>query len=147
MGWAQLAGAGINMAGDIAQGKQAQADAETNRLVSLAQGQDALLRGTIEEQRYRRHIAMVAGAQKAHFGARNVTTSGSALDALADTAMIGDEDIKTIRSNAARQAWGYKNQANEASRWGANQMNQAYANAGSTLLTAGAQAYGMWKAG
>jgi hypothetical protein len=146
MGWANLIGSGISAAGQIAEGKQNAADAETNRRISMAQAQDALLRGTLEEQRYRRTIAMVAGAQKAHFGSRNVTMSGSALDALADTGQIGGEDIQTIRANAARQAWGYRNQANESSRWGQNQLNNSYAGAGSTLLTAGAQAYGQWKA-
>lgn len=142
-----LIGAGISIAGDIAQGKQDKATAETNKRLALAQASDALLRGTIEETRYRRQIAAVAGQQKAEFGARNVTVSGTALDILSDTAQIGEEDIQTIRANAARQAWGYRNQASEASRWGANQQNNANGRAVGTALTAGAQAYGQWKGG
>lgn len=147
MGWLNIIGAGIDIAGDIAEGKQAEADAETQRRLSIAQANDALLRGTIEEARYRRQIAQIVGAQKASFGQRSVAVEGTALDLLADTAQIGEEDALTIRNNAAREAWGYRNQASEASRWGANQKSNAYAQAGGTLLTAGAQAYGLWKQG
>jgi len=147
MGWAQLAGAGMQAAGDIQQGKMDVATAETNRRLAEAQASDALLRGTIEESRYRRQIAQVVGGQKAAFGQRNVAVSGTALDLLSDTAQVGEEDALTIRNNAAREAWGYRNQANEASRWGANQLSNSRAKAGGTLLTAGAQSYGQWKAG
>lgn len=141
MGWTQLVGAGMDTAGKISQGKQDEATAETNRRLSEAQANDALLRGTKEEARYRRQIALVAGQQKADFGARNVAVSGTALDLLADTAQIGEEDALTIRNNAAREAWGYRNQANEASRWGANQLNNSRGAGVGTLLTAGSRAY------
>lgn len=141
MGWTQVIGAGIDTAGKIAQGKQDAGTAETNRRLSEAQGSDALLRGTKDEARYRRQIAMVAGQQKADFGARNVAVSGTALDLLSDTAQVGEEDALTIRNNAAREAWGYRNQANEASRWGANQLNNSRGAGIGTLLTAGARAY------
>jgi hypothetical protein len=67
--------------------------------------------------------------------------SGTALDLLGDTAQIGEEDALTIRNNAAREAWGYRNQANEASRWGANQLNNSRGAGIGTLLTAGSKAY------
>jgi hypothetical protein len=143
--WGQLIGAGMGAAGDMEQGKIDEATAETNRRLSIAQANDALLRGSIEEQRYRREVAQIVGGQKAAFGQRNVAVSGTALDLLSDTAQIGEEDALTIRNNAAREAWGYRNQANEASRWGANAKSNAYGRAGSTLLTSGAQAYGTWK--
>lgn len=145
MGWGQLISGGIDAAGKIAQGKQDAATAETNRRISEAQANDALLRGTIEETRYRRMIAQVAGAQKASFGNRNVAVSGTALDLLGDTAAIGEEDISTIRNNAARQAWGYRNQASEASRVGEFAQSNAFGSAAGTLLTSGSQAYGKWK--
>jgi len=142
--WLQLAGAGIDTAGKLEQGKIDASTAETNRRLSSFQAIDAQVRGSIEEQRYRREIAQIVGAQRAAFGARNVAMSGTALDLLSDTAMIGEEDALTIRNNAAREAWGYRNQANEASRWGANAQRNAYARSGGSLLTSGAQAYGWW---
>lgn len=147
MGWANLITGGIQGASQLAAGKQAAADAETNRRIAMAQADDALLRGTKEETRYRRMIAQVVGRQRAEFGNRNVAVSGTALDILADTAKIGAEDLATIRSNAARTAWGYRNQANEASRWGDAARTNAFGQAAGTLLTSGAQAYGSWKKG
>jgi len=144
MGWLQLIGGGIDAAGKMAQGKQDAATGETNRRLAEAQGSDALVRGSIEEQRYRREIAQIVGAQKAAFGQRNVAVSGTALDILSDTAQLGEEDALTIRNNAAREAWGYRNQASEASRWGANQKSNAMSAAGGSLLTSGSQAYGMY---
>jgi len=142
---ASLIGAGIGIAGDLEQGKIDAATAETNRRLAMAQANDALLRGSIEESRYRRQIAQVIGGQKAAFGQRNVAVSGTPLDILSDTAQVGEEDALTIRNNAARQAWGYRNQASEASRWGDNQLLNSRGKAVGTLLTAGAQAYGQWK--
>lgn len=142
-----LVGAGINVAGTLAQGKQDAATGETNRRLGEAQANDALLRGTKDEARYRRQIAMVAGQQKADFGARNVAVSGTPLDLLSDTAKVGEEDALTIRNNAAREAWGYRNQASEASRWGANQLNNSRGQAIGTLLTQGSKAYKDWREG
>ncbi len=147
MGRAQLIGGGIQAAGQIGQGKQDEATAETNRRLAEAQANDALLRGTKDEARYRRVIAQVAGQQRADFGARNVAVSGTPLDILSDTAKIGEEDALTIRNNAAREAWGYRNQASEASRWGANQRANSQGAAIGTLLTSGGRAYRDWNAG
>ncbi len=140
-----LVGSGIQVAGQLAQGKQDAATAETNRRLAEQQANDALLRGTKDEARYRRQIAQVAGQQKADFGARNVAVTGTALDLLSDTAMVGEEDAQTIRNNAAREAWGYRNQASEASRWGANQLNNSRGQAIGTLLTQGSKAYENWR--
>ncbi len=147
MGWLQLISGGIDAAGKLAQGKQDAATGETNRRLGEAQANDALLRGSIEEQRYRREVAQVVGAQKAVFGQRNVAVSGTALDLLSDTAQVGEEDALTIRNNAAREAWGLRHQADESRRWGANQRTNSQFAAGSTLLTSGSQAYGNWKLG
>lgn len=144
MGFLQLIGAGISGAGQLQQGKLDAATGETNQRLGEAQANDALLRGSIEESQYRRQVAQVIGGQKAAFGKGNVAVSGTALNLLSDTAQIGEEDALTIRNNAARQAWGYRNQANEASAWGANQKANSFGAAGRTLLTAGSQAYGQW---
>ena len=36
---------------------------------------------------------------------------GSALETVADTAALGEQDVRTLRANAAREAWGYRAQA------------------------------------
>jgi len=145
MGWVKLIGAGIGASEKIAQGKEDAKTAAENQQLANFQADDALLRGSVEEARYRREIAKIASGQRAAFGARNVAASGTALDLLGDTAQVGEEDVQTIRNNAAREAWSYRNQANEANRWGANQKRNAYGSAAGTLLTSGAQAYGQWR--
>lgn len=145
MGWSQLIGGGVQAATQLDQGKQDAKTAAENKQLANFQANDALLRGTVEEARYRRMIAQIVGGQRAAFGARNVAVEGTALDLLGDTAQIGEEDVQTIRNNAAREAWGYRTQASEASRWGANQRRNARGSAAGTLLTSGAGAYGSWR--
>lgn len=146
MGWVtSLVSGAASIGGTLKQKETDQDTAKRNQNLANAQADDALLRGTIEESKYRRQIAQVIGGQKAAFGARNVAVTGTALDLLGDTAQQGEENALTIRNNAAREAWGYRNQASEASRWGANQSNNANGKAIGTLLTSGSKAYGQWQ--
>lgn len=144
--WVGLIGAGVQAAGQAQQGQEAEAAGKRDALVSELQAQDALSRGGIEEQRYRRQVAQIAGGQRAAFGARNVRRSGTALDLLNDTEMTGNEDVMTIRNEAAREAWGYRTRADESRRWGASQRRNAGYQATASLISGGAQAYGQWAA-
>jgi len=140
-----VGGAVLGAVGSMRKGKQEKRAAQANAELANFQADDATLRGAIEESRYRRYVASVVGGQKVAFGQRNVAVSGTALDMLADTAMQGEENVQMIRANAAREAWGYRNQANESSRFAKQAMPNAYGEAAGTLLTSGAQAYGMWQ--
>lgn len=145
MGWAtSLVGGLIDAGSKRKQGAQDKETAEANQRLANYQADDALNRGSIEEQQYRRQIAAKIGSQRNTIGTRNVEARGSALRLLEDTAMLGEEDATTIRNNAAREAWGYRNQASEASRWGKSQVSNANAASVGSLLTTGAQAYGQW---
>ncbi len=147
MGWA-IAGAGAILGAVGAQkaGKEAKKTAKINAALGAAQADDELNRGAIEERNYRRQLAQFMGRQKTSLAARNVETSGSALRLLEDTAQLGEEEALMIRNNAARTAWGFRNQSNEANRYGRQAASNANVQAASTLLTGGAQAYGLWKA-
>lgn len=140
-----LGGTALSGYGAIQQGKTAQAVAESQAQLGEIAAQDALAVGSQNEARYRRDVAQVAGAQKAAFGARNVASSGTALDLLADTAGIGEEDALTIRNNAAREAYGLRAGAAMTRAAGRQARSNSYWQAGSTLLTGGAQAYSFWK--
>lgn len=142
-----LAAAAFSASGTMKAGADAKEAGAINAQIGRIQAVDALSRGGIEEDRYRRQIAQVAGAQKAEIGARNVKGgTGTALDLLSDTAQIGEEDALTIRNESAREAWGYRWKADESSRYGKSMYRNAQAQAGSTLLTGGSKAYGIWKA-
>jgi hypothetical protein len=83
--------------------------AEMNAKIADNNARDALERGKIEEQNKRREVSMLTGRQRAAMAANGVDLSfGSPLDTLVDTAMLGELDALTIRSNSAREAYNYK---------------------------------------
>lgn len=145
MGWATgLISGGLQAGANKKQGEKDEAAAESQQILANYQADDALNRGSIEEQLSRRNWRTLMGRQRNEIGARNVELRGSALRLLEDSAMMDEEDAVTIRNNAARESWGYRNQANEASAWGKNQKSNANAAATSSLLTGAAQSYGQW---
>lgn len=80
-----------------------------NARVLELQMEDAILRGRERETVFRRQVKGDIGAQRAAYAAQGIEVdSGSALDVQADTAYQGEVDALTIRSNAAREAWGFK---------------------------------------
>lgn len=94
---------------------ESQADlADFNANVADLQADDAVMRGELEEQRFRGLVRGAVGAQRVGFAAGNIDVStGSAVDVQADAATLGELDALTIRSNARREAWGYKVQATD----------------------------------
>lgn len=103
-----------------------QADlADANANIADLQAADAIQRGAQEEQRFRSLVRGAIGAQRAGFAASNIDVGqGSAVDVQADAATLGELDALTIRTNAAREAWGYKVQAFDA-RKGAEIMRKS----------------------
>ena len=100
-------------------GKEAQDLEEFNARVAEDQAEDAIRRGVDEEQQLRGLIRQTIGAQKAGFAAGNIDVgSGSAVDVQADAAYLGELDALTIRENAAREAKGYRADAERARRRG-----------------------------
>lgn len=146
MGWAvSLVGTGVDALNKHKQGQLDEETAKANARLANYQADDAIVRGNIEEERFRKRLTGFMGSQRNIIGSRNVEMSGSALKLLEDSAQIGEEDAMTIRNEAAREAWGYRNQASEAARFGRNARSQANLSAGASLLSGGAQAYGMWR--
>ncbi len=94
---------------------EASADlAEYNAAVADLQATDAVARGAEDESRFRTSVRGLIGAQRAGIAAGNVDVGwGSAVDVQADAAFLGELDALTIRTNAAREAWGYQVQAED----------------------------------
>lgn len=83
-----------------------------NEQIAEWQAKDAIARGQKEEQQQRLKAAMLKSTQRAGFAARGVSLAeGSPLNILEDTDFMNELDVLTIRDNAAKEAWGYKNQA------------------------------------
>lgn len=88
--------------------------ADYNANVASLQAQDAIERGAEEESMFRAQIRGAIGAQRAGIAAGNTDVGfGSAVDVQADAAFLGELDALTLRTNAAREAWGFKVQAED----------------------------------
>lgn len=124
-----LAGAAISAYGSYKSGKAAKKAGELSQGVGESQGQladynaqvadlqaeDALRRGADDEQRFRTRVRGAIGAQRVDAAAGNIDVNvGSPVDVQADAAMLGELDALTIRTNAAREAWGFKVQAQDS---------------------------------
>jgi hypothetical protein len=158
------ASAGASAIGSVKAGNaskragQAEADVANSQAdLSLAnadladqQAADAEARGAVAENEYRTQVRGLIGSQRAGFAANGVDVGfGSSVDVQADAARLGELDALTIRSNAAREAWGYKVQAwndrqssliqrkggQMAIEAGKASASADYWNAGQTLLT------------
>jgi hypothetical protein len=135
------------------QGNYVGAIEDQNAKFSEMQADDAIARGYEAAFKRRIETNQLAGTSRAAMAAQGIdVNTGSALDIQENNQRIGELDMVTIKNNAARQAWGYqvealqhRQQAHLARIGGANLGRNYNYSAGSTLLTGGAQAYGIWK--
>lgn len=156
---ATIAAAAVSAYGAVQSGNAAKNQAEyqsavdrNNQQTAEWQAKDALDRGAEAERQQRLKVQSALGSQRAAMAANGVDlTSGSPLDILGDTAMYGELDALTIRSNAEREAYGYRAQSqNFGTSAQLTQMRGSAAQtagaigAGSTLLAGAGQAAGTW---
>lgn len=95
--------------------------AENNRLLAEQQAADTKRRGDVEAQNHLKQVAALKSTQQSKMAANGLSLNeGSPLSLLEDTDFQGGYDANTIRSNAARDAWGqqiqgmtYQSQAND----------------------------------
>lgn len=71
-------------------------------------GQAGEQQAAVEEQKARARVGAIVASQAAN----NIdVNSGSAVDVRSSAAQLGELDALTVRSNAAKEAYGYENQA------------------------------------
>lgn len=130
-------GTAFSAVGSSKAGKANQRLAEANAAVAEIQAADAIQRGEIEEGIHRTKVKGIIGSQRAAFAAAGVdVNSGSAVDVQADSAKFGELDALTIRTNAAREAWGYKVGAEDMRARGKIARNQGDSQALGTIVSA-----------
>lgn len=121
-----------------AQGKWAQESYDFEARMAELQATDAERRGLLAAQKARSEGRQVQGAQRAALAAQGVdVASGSALDVQTDTAYQAELDAQTIQSNAWREAYGLRTQANEGRFAGAMAAIEGESKAGASMLTGG----------
>lgn len=135
----------ITGAAAVQAGEAAKDEANFNAASARLQGEDVLKRGALAEDQQRSKVRQTLGTQSAIMGALGVDPSqGTAGKVLEQTATLGELDAQTIRSNAARQAWGYENQAMALTQQGAAAGRAGQLSGLSTVLAGGARAYGVY---
>lgn len=111
---------------------------------------DALNRGVTAKLQQQLRTRQLAGTQRASMAARGLDISdGSALDILTTTEFMGQVDANTVSDNAAREAWGFRNQS---ANYAANSANlrmrsdsiSPFAEGASTLLTSAGRVASTW---
>jgi hypothetical protein len=136
----------VGAAGAIQQGQAASAAAkynaqvgEMNAVLAERRAKDAIERGAAEEQRKRQEVAKIKGQQVAAMAANGVDLSfGSPLDTIVDTAVLGELDALTIRTNANRESYEHKVDAvNKRAGAELNRMQAKSALQGGYLSAAG----------
>lgn len=150
----------LGAAGQIQQAQATSAAAEYNAKVgemnaklSERRARDAIERGAAEEQRKRLETARLQGQQKAAMAANGVDlTFGSPLDTIVDTAVLGELDALTIRTNAYRES--YDREVDAANQRAGAQLSRmeakaaktgGYLAAAGTVLTGAGKAYQQYK--
>lgn len=99
-----LVGTGVSAVGQIQAGQAASAAADYRAKNEAMMAEDALKRGAQEQEAQRRKDAGLLSRQRAVMAAGNVSlASGSPLNILADTAMLGELDASRIMDNARRE--------------------------------------------
>lgn len=156
-----LIGTGISAFSAIEQGQAASKAASANAQIASNNAAVARQNASFASQEGNANAAAAqmknraaAGSLLANQGASGVdVNSGSSKDTRNSQDLLGNLDVATIRSNAARQAYGYQTQAtsygNEASVQNATAANAPIAadiSAGGTLLSNAATGYntGAW---
>lgn len=139
-----VAGGVTGAYGQYQAGQHNQKLMDANAQIADWQAQDALDRGKDEAAKHRSAVRRMVGSQRARLAAQGIDIeSGSALDLQLDTARLGELDALTIENNAAREAWGYRVQAQDYRTRGAIARYEGKQAAVGTLLTTGGKAYGM----
>ena len=109
-------GAGVSAGASVAAGNSMKALNEYNARIAELKADDAIVRGGEEEHRLRQSAKGMIGASRAAFAASGVEVNdadSTAGNVASDIAALSEIDALTIRSNAAREAWGYRSQATD----------------------------------
>lgn len=138
------AGTALSVYGQIEAGKANQKINEYNAMMLDGQATDAIARGeeavgiTAEDAR------SLYGAQRTAIAGQGVNLDSETAQAIAaDTEATAKRNIRTIRGNALREAWGFKAQAKGARMAGKYAYQGAMLNAAGSLLTGAAQTSAM----
>lgn len=117
--------------------------ADSNAKLADYQAEDAIQRGDKESSKLNKAVSGLVGNQRANFAAQGIDVgTGSASEVQRDTKFLGALDYLKIKTNAAREAFGYKVQAANYTSAGQFAYAAGQNEANNTILTGGLSALG-----
>lgn len=136
---------GLGLLGSYAQSKaikekgklDEQLAQQNARLLDL-QAEDTILRGNVEAEKVKREGRYVKGSQRAGFAGQNIAVgTGTAAAIQSETDRFSAQDALTVKTNAFREAWGFKTEAINERFKGRMARIGSRSEAKQTLLTGG----------
>jgi hypothetical protein len=126
-------------------GKAEQRVANQNATLAEMQAADAEARGREAASRHRADVRQLIGAQRVAAATQGLDPNAGSAFALQDEAFtMGELDILTIQNNAAREAMGFRMEADNYRRYGRAARQAGDVGAYQSLLGGGIQAYGIF---
>ncbi len=133
-----VGGTALSSFANMKAGREQQKMFEKNAGFADWQAEDATTRGKVNEKRQRQATEGVIGAQRVSLATQGVDVNlGSSLDVQADAAYLGELDALTIRSNAAKESYGFKVQAEDYRQRGKYAKQEGDMNAVQTIIGGG----------
>ena len=137
-----IAGTAISTYGVVQQGQTTKQIANRNADAANYSAQDALERGAAAEQVHRQKVRQLISSQTAAAGASGAAVESQSFQKVLDqSATMGELDIQTIRTNALREAWAFKNQATGLNLQGQMDSQASLYSGVGTALTGFSSAY------
>ena len=142
---AAAVGAYTNAQSQKAQNEYMEDVERNNAAIAKNQRADAIMRGGEEANRVQREAERMRGTQVVRLASNGLDiSSGTPLAILEDSMFFGQQDAATVRNNAAREAWGYDVQGQNAMASAGMYSNAAKAQkpgqaAGLSLLSSAGQ--------
>lgn len=131
--------------------------AEINANIADMGAESALLQGNSEIAKLTMQVGQLKSRQRVSMAANGIDLGvGNAAEIAASTDLMKEVDVDTIRSNAARNAWGYRTQAsnlrteaasNRAAASGISTVGAAASSLLSTASLVGSSWYGLQQEG
>lgn len=141
-----MAGDAISAVGAINQGKADSMAGEYNAQSAEQNAAYSLQQAKENERRQRIVSKKFLGDIRASYGASGITTEGSALDVLEESAANAELDALTIRHEGQVKATGYLNEARYSRIAGENAKNASYLKAAG-YVASGAEKAASYAAG
>lgn len=142
-----LAGTAISAVGAVSQANAQSAAAGYNAQLNQRNAVIAKQQTDAEVAQITRQSELAQGRMLAGFGASGLTTDGSALDALADSAAQAQLDIETVKYRGNLKAMGYHDNARLDEMAGDTAEKQGVLRAASEVLTGVGRAGASYSAG